>query len=82
MEDIENHGNDLNLAYTFNGGSPYVSSPRACASSPAEGSRQIHGALRAGSVDMGRMTLQGALRFDRAWSYSPAQTIWSDQTSC
>ena len=24
---------------------------------------------------MGRMTLQGALRFDRAWSYSPEQTI-------
>ena len=24
---------------------------------------------------MGRMTLQGALRFDNAWSYSPAQTI-------
>ena len=24
---------------------------------------------------MGRMTLQGALRFDHAWSYSPAQTI-------
>ena len=24
---------------------------------------------------MGRLTLQGALRFDRAWSYSPEQTI-------
>jgi hypothetical protein len=24
---------------------------------------------------MGKMTLQGALRFDRAWSYSPAQSI-------
>ena len=24
---------------------------------------------------MGRMTLQGALRFDHAWSYSPEQVV-------
>ena len=28
---------------------------------------------------LGRMTLQGALRFDRAWSYSPEQTIGRDE---
>ena len=31
------------------------------------------GALRPGHLDAGRLTLQGALRYDHAWSYSPAE---------
>ena len=31
--------------------------------------------LRAGAVDADRLTLQGALRYDHAWSWAPAQRI-------
>jgi hypothetical protein len=74
VEDIENHGNDLNLAYTFNNGLPsqVTQSLRVY----RQMDRVRYTALYAQDQwTMGRMTLQGALRFDRAWSYSPAQTI-------
>jgi hypothetical protein len=73
-EDIENHGNDLNLAYTFNGGRPsqLTQSLRVY----KQKDRVKYAAIYAQDQwTMGRMTLQGALRFDRAWSYSPEQTI-------
>jgi hypothetical protein len=73
-EDIENHGNDLNLAYTFNGGLPsqLTQSLRVF----RQKDRVRYTAIYAQDQwTMGRMTLQGALRFDRAWSYSPEQTI-------
>jgi len=73
-EDIENHGNDLNLAYTFNNGVPsqVTQSLRVF----RQMDRVKYSALYAQDQwTIGRMTLQGALRFDRAWSYSPAQTI-------
>ena len=73
-EDIENHGNDLNLAYTFNNGVPsqLTQSLRVFRTLDRVRYTAFYGQDQ---WTMGRMTLQGALRFDRAWSYSPAQTI-------
>jgi hypothetical protein len=74
VEDIENHGNDLNLAYTFNNGVPIsvTESLRVFVQSD----RVRYDALYAQDQwTKGKITLQGALRFDHAWSYSPPQTI-------
>jgi len=74
VEDIENHGNDLNLAYTFNNGVPSQLTQTLRVYKQMD--RVRYTALYAQDQwTMGRMTLQGALRFDRAWSYSPEQTI-------
>jgi carboxypeptidase family protein len=74
VEDIENHGNDLNLAYTFNNGVPSQVTQSLRVFKQMD--RVKYTALYAQDQwTMGKMTLQGALRFDRAWSYSPAQTI-------
>jgi hypothetical protein len=73
-EDIENHGNDLNLQYTFNGGLPSQITQTLRVYKQKD--RVKYTALYAQDQwTLGRMTLQGALRFDRAWSYSPEQTI-------
>ncbi len=74
VEDIENHGNNLNLAYTFNGGVP--SSLTQSLRVFKQMDRVRYTALYAQDQwTMKRLTLQGALRFDNAWSYSPAQQI-------
>jgi hypothetical protein len=73
-EDIENHGNDLNLAYTFNNRVPSQITQTLRVFKQKD--RVRYTALYAQDQwTLGRMTLQGALRFDRAWSYSPEQTI-------
>jgi hypothetical protein len=73
-EDIENHGNDLNLQYTLNGGLPSQITQTLRVYKQKD--RVKYTALYAQDQwTLGRMTLQGALRFDRAWSYSPEQTI-------
>src|SRR5215468_6657067 len=74
VEDIENHGNDLNLAYTFNNGAPttLTESLRVFVQSDRVRYDALYGQDQ---WTMGRITLQGALRFDHAWSYSPPQTI-------
>jgi hypothetical protein len=74
VEDIENHGNNQNLAYTFNGGVPtsLTQSLRVF----KQKDRVRYTALYAQDQwTLGRLTLQGALRYDRAWSYSPEQQI-------
>ncbi|HET6957120.1 MAG TPA: carboxypeptidase regulatory-like domain-containing protein, partial [Vicinamibacterales bacterium] len=74
VEDIENHGNDLNLAYTFNNGVPVSVSESLRVFKQSD--RVRYDALYAQDQwTMGRITLQGALRFDHAWSFSPPQTI-------
>jgi Carboxypeptidase regulatory-like domain len=74
VEDIENHGNDLNLSYTFNNGVPSQLTETLRVYKQKD--RVRYTAIYAQDQwTMGRMTLQGALRFDRAWSYSPEQTI-------
>jgi hypothetical protein len=74
VSDLENHTNDLNLAYTVSNGSPlsltqsllpYTTSYRTRNMSFYGQDQWTHG----------RMTLQGALRFDRNWSFSPPQQI-------
>ena len=73
-EDIENHGNDLNLAYTFNNRVPSQITQTLRVFKQMD--RVRYTALYAQDQwTLGRLTLQGALRFDRAWSYSPEQTI-------
>jgi hypothetical protein len=74
VEDIENHGNDLNLAYTFNNGVPISISESLRVF--VQSDRVRYDALYAQDQwTMGKITLQGALRFDHAFSYSPPQTI-------
>ena len=74
VEDIENHGNDLNLAYTYLNGRP--SSLTQSLRTFVQSDRVRYDALYAQDQwTMGRVTLQGALRFDHAFSYSPDQTI-------
>jgi hypothetical protein len=74
VEDIQNHGNDLNLAYTFNNGKPISLTESLRVFTQSD--RVRYDALYAQDQwTMGQMTLQGALRFDHAWSYSPPQTI-------
>jgi len=73
-EDIENHGNDLNLAYTFLAGRPsqLTQSLRVF----EQKDRVKYTALYVQDQwSLGRLTVQGALRYDRAWSYSPEQVI-------
>jgi hypothetical protein len=74
VEDIENHGNDLNLQYTFQGGRPsqITQTLRVYKQMDRVKYTALYGQDQWTS---GRLTLQGALRFDRAWSYSPEQTI-------
>ena len=74
VEDIQNHGNDLNLAYTFNNGVPISLAETLRVYTQSD--RVRYDALYGQDQwTMGRITLQGALRFDHAWSFSPAQTI-------
>ena len=74
VEDIENHGNDLNLAYTFLNGRPssLTESLRVYKQSDRVRTTAIYGQDQ---WTFGRMTLQGAVRYDNARSYSPPQTI-------
>ena len=74
VEDIQNHGNDLNLAYTFLNGKPssLTESLRVFTQSDRVRYTALYGQDQ---WTRGRTTLQGALRFDHAWSYSPEQTI-------
>ena len=74
VEDIENHGNDLNLQYTFNNGRPSQLTQTLRVFTQKD--RVKYAALYVEDQwTRGRMTLQGALRYDRAWSYSPPQSI-------
>jgi hypothetical protein len=74
VEDIQNFGNDLNLAYTFNAGRPsqLTESLRVFTQSDRVSTTALYAQDQ---WTRGRMTVQGALRFDNAWTYSPPQTI-------
>ncbi len=74
VEDIQNYGNDLNLAYTFLNGRPssLTESLRVFTQSDRVRYDALYGQDQ---WTLGTLTLQGALRFDHAWSYSPPQTI-------
>jgi hypothetical protein len=73
-EDVTNFSNDLNLSYTFLGGRP---SSLTESLNPFTQKNRVEwtGYYAQDQWTLGHVTLQGALRFDRAWSWSPAQTI-------
>ncbi|HVG73432.1 MAG TPA: TonB-dependent receptor, partial [Vicinamibacterales bacterium] len=89
VEDIENHGNDHNLAYTFNGNrtntltGQVLPAPTSLTQSLRIFKQKDRVRYTAMYIQdqwtMGRVTLQGALRYDRAWSYSPEQQIGPTQ---
>jgi hypothetical protein len=74
VEDIENHGNDQNLQYTFFGGRP-TSLTQSLRVFKQRDRVRYTALFVEDQWTRGRMTLQGALRYDRAWSYSPEQQI-------
>ena len=74
VEDIENHGNDLNLAYTFLAGRP-TSLTQTLRVFKQKDRVKFMALYAEDQWTRGKMTLQGALRFDHAWSYSPEQSI-------
>jgi hypothetical protein len=73
--------NDSQLRYTFNGGVPtsfgYFIAPRWETTD-----RTMTNALFAQDQwTLGRLTLQGAVRYDHAWSWAPAEGNGADATS-
>ena len=74
VDDQKNFTNDSNLAFRFNNGVPNQITETALP-------YQVHQDVRYDALYLqelwtfSRMTLQGALRFDHAWSYFPEQQI-------
>ena len=66
--------NDLNLSYTFLGGRP-ISLTETLNPYNQKNRVEWTAYYAQDQWTMKRVTLQGALRFDRAWSWSPPQTI-------
>ena len=74
VSDLENHTNDLNLLYTVSNGSPISLTQGLLPYTISYRTRNAAFYVQ-DQWTVGRMTLQGALRFDRNWSFSPEQTI-------
>jgi hypothetical protein len=74
VSDLQNFTNDNNLAYTVSNG---VAIQLAQSLLPFTTSYRTRNASLyvQDQWTLGRMTLQGALRFDHNWSFSPEQTI-------
>lgn len=74
VSDLQNHTNDLNLLYTVTNGTPVSLTQSLLPFTISYRTRNASFYVQ-DQWTLGRMTLQGALRFDRNWSFSPAQTI-------
>jgi hypothetical protein len=74
VSDLENHTNDLNLAYTVSNGTPISLTESLLPYTTSYRTRNAAFYVQ-DQWKLGRMTLQGALRFDRNWSYAPEQSI-------
>jgi hypothetical protein len=74
VSDLQNHTNDLNLAYTVSNGVPISLTQSLLPYTVSYRTRNMS-FYGQDQWTLGRMTLQGALRFDRNWSFSPEQTI-------
>jgi hypothetical protein len=74
VSDLENHTNDLNLLYTVSNGTPISLTQSLLPYTTSYRTRNMAFYVQ-DQWKLGRMTLQGALRFDRNWSFSPEQTI-------
>ncbi len=74
VSDLENHTNDLNLLYTVSNGTP-ISLTQSLLPYAVSYRTRNASIYAQDQWTLGRMTLQGALRFDHNWSFSPEQTI-------
>jgi hypothetical protein len=74
VSDLQNHTNDLNLTYTTSNGVPISLSQTLLPYTISYRTRNMSFYAQ-DQWTLGRMTLQGALRFDHNWSFSPDQTI-------
>jgi hypothetical protein len=74
VSDLQNHTNDLNLAYRLNNGVPNQLTQTLLPYTVSYRTRNASFYVQ-DQWTRGRMTLQGALRFDHNWSFSPEQTI-------
>ena len=74
VSDLQNFTNDLNLAYTVNNGRPISLTQNLLPYTVSYRTRNASLYVQ-DQWTVGRMTLQGALRFDRNWSFSPEQQI-------
>jgi len=74
VSDLQSHTNDLNLAYTFSNGRPISLTQNLLPYTISYRTRNAAFYVQ-DQWTLGRMTLQGALRFDRNWSFSPEQRI-------
>jgi hypothetical protein len=74
VSDLENHTNDLNLAYTVSNGTPISLTQSLLPFTTSYRTRNMAFYVQ-DQWTHGRFTLQGALRFDRDWSFSPVQQI-------
>src|SRR5207244_730565 len=74
VSDLLNHTNDLNLAYTVSNGTPISLTQSLLPYTTSYRTRNLAFYVQ-DQWKLGRMTLQGALRFDRNWSLFPEQQI-------
>jgi hypothetical protein len=74
VSDLENHGNDLNLTYTLSNGTPISLTQSLLPFTTSYRTRNMSFYVQ-DQWTHGRLTLQGALRFDRNWSFSPEEQI-------
>ena len=74
VSDLQNFTNDLNLAYTVSNGVPISLTQSLLPFTTSYRTRNMSFYVQ-DQWTLGRMTLQGALRFDRNWSLSPEQRI-------
>ena len=74
VSDLLNNTNDLNLSYRLNNGVPNQLTQTLLPFTISYRTRNASFYVQ-DQWTHGRMTLQGALRFDRNWSFSPEQTI-------
>src|SRR5215475_11311282 len=74
VSDLENHANDLNLLYTLSNGTPISLTQSLLPFTTSYRTRNMAFYVQ-DQWTHGRMTLQGALRFDRNWSFSPEEQI-------
>jgi hypothetical protein len=74
VSDLQNFTNDQNLSYTFNNGVPIQLTQTLLPFTTSYRTRNMSLYVQDQRTH-GRMTLQGALRFDRNWSFSPEQRI-------
>jgi len=78
VSDLQNFTNNKNLAYTVNNGVAVSLTQTALPFTTSYRTRNMSLYVQ-DQWTRGRMTLQGALRFDRNWSLSPEETIPASQ---